>query len=160
MNTKVNIGSRRAYSSKFLKICIHEPHSVTQSHTTKESCKTHWRHLYQNMWTRPSYPGPISHICKIQNWIFLFCPSDGSFVDWNMKKIDTLLSFQDIFTKIGGHLHPDLSNKLTAIIFICLCFLKVSTNFFEIFPYTNVTSSQKSHSILWFVCRSVDSFVH
>ena len=51
------------------------------------------------------------------------CLSVGSFVHWKVKKWDILLSFVDIFTKIGGHLLTDLSHTLAKIklnFFVCV----------------------------------------
>ena len=59
-----------------------------------------------------------------QNFNFLFvCPSVGSFVHWKMELCDILVSYQDIFTKIGRHLPLDPSHELVQIkfkIFVCV----------------------------------------
>ena len=56
------------------------------------------------------------------NFLFV-CPSVGSFVHWKMEMCDILVSFQDIFTKIGRHLPFDPSHELVQIkfqIFVCV----------------------------------------
>ena len=59
------------------------------------------RYLHQNWWA--SWPWPISKVNSIES-ILSVCPSVGSSVNLRMKKLDISPSFQDIFTKIGGHL--------------------------------------------------------
>ena len=48
------------------------------------------------------------------------CPLVSSFVHWKMEICDTLVSFQNIFTKIGRHLPLDPSHELIAIQFYIL----------------------------------------
>ena len=124
-----------------------------------------------------------------QNLNFLFvCPSVGSFVHWKMKICDILVSFQDIFTKIGRHLPLDPSHELVQIKFKIFVFVSVSfficslkhwkvgyfgkeswksfsdfklslPNLLDIFPWTYVTG-WLNPIIIFCVCVSVGSFVH
>ena len=49
------------------------------------------------------------------------CLLVGSFVHYKMEKWDILLSFQDIFTKLGGHLPLELPHRLAKIKIFGLC---------------------------------------
>ena len=125
-----------------------------------------------------------------QNLNFLFvCPSAGSFVHWKMEMCDIFVSFQDIFTKIGGHLALDLSHRLAekkVEFFVCvsvswfICSLKPGKfgyfgkeswkkfsifkislpKLVDIFPWTYLTDWLKQNFNFLFVCPSVGSFVH
>ena len=58
---------------------------------------------------------PWTHLtdCPRQNFnIGGVCLSLGSFVHYKMEKWDILLRFQDIFTKLGGHLPLELPHRL------------------------------------------------
>ena len=58
---------------------------------------------------------PWTHLtdCPRQNFtIGDVCLSVGSFVHYKMEKWDILLSFRDIFMKIGGHLLTGISHRL------------------------------------------------
>ena len=75
----------------------------------------------QIRWT--STTGPISKIvCVYVSWFFFH---------YEIKKFNIFLSFQDIFTKVGGSILTDLSHRLA-----------------------------KKYSIFLSVCLSVGSFVH
>ena len=62
--------------------------------------------FYQTWWK--SSPWPISQIIK-NEILYLVCWSvSWFFVHWKMEKLNILLSFQDVFPKMGGRFLTDL----------------------------------------------------
>ena len=109
--------------------------SVTQPLTTSER-KLENSLSFQYIFIKLVHMLPRTFLTDWLKWNvnFLFvCPSIGSFVHWKMEKWDNLLNFEDIFTKIWGHLVNDISQGLAKINFffdVCLsaglfkCWLK------------------------------------